>query len=142
MRSSGKASCRRATLTSGPPPEPARAPEPEPEPEPVAVADPTPAEEPKPPAAADTPKPKPQPTDRSLRRELAMRLKRCGTDGTIEISAKLVLASGELLQDSVTVKGAAASDPSVKKCAEGHLSRFKLTRRKEPTTFEPMTVKI
>ncbi|MCA9705180.1 MAG: protein kinase [Myxococcales bacterium] len=116
----------------------------EPEPEPVAVADPTPppAEEPKPPAAADTPKPKPQPTDRSLRRELAMRLKRCGTDGTIEISAKLVLASGELLQDSVTVKGAAASDPSVKKCAEGHLSRFKLTRRKEPTTFEPMTVKI
>ncbi|MEM9455216.1 MAG: protein kinase [Myxococcota bacterium] len=92
-------------------------------------------------AAVEPPKPKP-PTDRSLRVKLGKKLKKCGTDGTIEINAKLVLASGELLQETVKIKGAAAKDPSVRKCAEAHLNRFKLTRRKEPTTFKPLVVNL
>jgi len=101
---------------------------------------PAPAPEPATPAETDAP-PKPKlPTDRSLRAKLAKKLQRCGTDGSIVVSAKLVLASGELLQETVQVKGAAAKDPSVKTCAMGHLSRFKLTRRKEPTTFVDLVV--
>ncbi len=90
-------------------------------------------------AEVEPPKPK-APTDRSLRVKLGKKLKKCGTEGTIEINAKLVLASGELLQESVKVKG--AKDPKVAKCAEAHVKRFKLTRRKEPTTFKPMVVNL
>jgi hypothetical protein len=95
-----------------------------------------------PPVAPTTPAAAPGPTDRSLRKAFALKLKRCGKDGAITITAKYVLDSGKLFQPKVVVTGAAAKDPAIKACAEKLAKGLKLLRRNEPESFDEMKVEI
>ncbi len=66
--------------------------------------------------------------------------RRCGTNGTVTVSAKYVLDTGALFQPQIRVTGAAAADPEVKTCAERLALRLRLTRRKSPSDFTSVVV--
>ena len=87
---------------------------------------------------------KPAVTNQTIRKKAAVQLKRCGKDGTIEVTATYVLAEGRLFQPKVKVTGEAAKDPAVKTCAEKVAKGIKLLRLKanEVASFEPLVVKI
>lgn len=82
------------------------------------------------------------PTNKSLRKAAADKLKRCGTNGEIKITATYVLQDGSLFQPKPNVSGEAGKDPAVKACADKIAKRLRLLPRKDPSSFEPLVVQI
>ncbi len=88
------------------------------------------------------PPPPPKDTNASRRAKLAKSLKRCGSDGTIEVSTKLVLADGRLFKPKIVLDG--VSSPDAKPCADKLVGAFRLLRSREvdETSFKPLLVKL
>ena len=82
--------------------------------------------------------------DRNFRRRSALRrkLRQCGKGGAIVVNAKFVLSSGKLSHARVEVTGPAATDPSIKQCAEDHVKTFEMPPRKEVTRFKRLKARI
>jgi len=106
------------------------------------VPPPVPPVEPQPPEEGKPTPPKPVRTDKTIRRDAAMKIKGCGTDGQVEVTAQFVLDDGRLSLPKVKVTGNAGKDPAVKACVEKIVKRLRLLPRKDPDDFEPLKVTI
>lgn len=81
-------------------------------------------------------------TDKMIRDSAAKKLKKCGKNGRIELTAALVASDGRLLKPRVTVVGEAAKDPAVKACAEQVVKRLRFLPSEYVMEFLPLAVEI